>query len=181
MIGVCHAKTLPTPGIRQRSLKEADEKLVDETGQKVFRAIVGKAQWILRARPDVLYAVKEQQAAAGILRRRLRGSQEDGETPTWHARHGVGAQASQRSTASGQRHRQKLGRMSNDEGVNLGSSLCRTQGLTALSSPEAEYYACTVGVAEAKFVQSTLLDWCTHEADLGQGDRERERRGNQTR
>ena len=40
------------------------------------------------------------------------------------------------------------------------SSLCRTQGLIALSSPEAEYYACTVGVAEAKLVQSILLlDW----------------------
>ena len=42
----------------------------------------------------------------------------------------------------------------------LVSSLCKTQGLIALSSPEAEYYACTVGVAEAKFVQSILLDWC---------------------
>ena len=42
----------------------------------------------------------------------------------------------------------------------LVSSLCKTQGLIALSSPEAEYYACTVGVAEAKFVQSILFDWC---------------------
>ena len=38
------------------------------------------------------------------------------------------------------------------------STLCKTQGLTALSSPEAEYYAGTVGVAEAKLVQSILLD-----------------------
>ena len=38
----------------------------------------------------------------------------------------------------------------------LASSLCKTQGLIA---PEAEYYACTVRVAEAKFVQSILLDW----------------------
>ena len=38
----------------------------------------------------------------------------------------------------------------------LASSLCKTQGLIA---PEAEYYACTVGVAEAQFVQSILLDW----------------------
>ena len=41
----------------------------------------------------------------------------------------------------------------------LVSSLCKTQGLIALSSPEAEHYACTVGAAEAKFVQSILLDW----------------------
>ena len=41
----------------------------------------------------------------------------------------------------------------------LVSSLCKTQGLIALSSPEAEYHACTVGVAEAKFSQSVLLDW----------------------
>ena len=41
----------------------------------------------------------------------------------------------------------------------LVSSLCKTQRLIALSSPEAECHACTVGVAEAKFVQSILLDW----------------------
>ena len=41
----------------------------------------------------------------------------------------------------------------------LVSSLCKTQGLIALSSPEAEYHACTVGVAEVKFVQSILLNW----------------------
>ena len=41
----------------------------------------------------------------------------------------------------------------------LVSSLCNTQGLVALSSQEAEHYGCTVGVAEAKFVQSILLDW----------------------
>ena len=40
----------------------------------------------------------------------------------------------------------------------LVSSLWRTQGLIALSSPDAEYYACTVGVAEATFVQSVLFD-----------------------
>ena len=38
-------------------------------------------------------------------------------------------------------------------------SLCRTQRLIALSSPEAEYCACTMGVSEAKFVQSLFLDW----------------------
>ena len=41
----------------------------------------------------------------------------------------------------------------------LVSSLSKTQGPIALSSLEAEYCACTVGVAEAKFVQSILLDW----------------------
>ena len=40
----------------------------------------------------------------------------------------------------------------------LVSPLCETQGLVALSSPEAEYYACAVGVAEAKFVPS-ILTW----------------------
>ena len=42
---------------------------MDETRQQVFRAIVGKAQWILRARPDVLHAIKE-------LSRRLQGPRE---------------------------------------------------------------------------------------------------------
>ena len=39
------------------------------TRASVYRAIVGKAQWILRARSDVLYAVKE-------LSRRLQGPRE---------------------------------------------------------------------------------------------------------
>ena len=41
----------------------------------------------------------------------------------------------------------------------LVSSLWQTQVLIAWSSPEAEYYACTVEVSEAKFVQSLLLEW----------------------
>ena len=58
-----------TPGIRPKQPTEAEEKPVDETRQRVFRAIVGKAQWILRARPDVLHAVKE-------LSRMLQGPRE---------------------------------------------------------------------------------------------------------
>ena len=41
----------------------------------------------------------------------------------------------------------------------LACSLCKTQGLIALSPPEAQHYACTMGVAEPKFVQSILLCW----------------------
>ena len=69
MMGVTHAIKPTTPGIRPRQPTEAEEKLVDETKQRVFRAIVGKAQWILRARLDVLYAVKEPS-------RRLQGPRE---------------------------------------------------------------------------------------------------------
>ena len=47
MMGVTDAKTPTTPGIRLRQPTEAEEKPVDETGKRVFRAIVGKAQWIL--------------------------------------------------------------------------------------------------------------------------------------
>ena len=68
---VTHAKTPTKPGIRPKQPTEAEEKPVDETRQRVFRAIVGKAQWILSARPDVLYAVKE-------LSRRLQGWQPRG-------------------------------------------------------------------------------------------------------
>ena len=49
-MGVLHAKT---PGIRTRHPTEADEKPVDAARCRVYRAIVGKAQWILRALPDV--------------------------------------------------------------------------------------------------------------------------------
>ena len=68
MMGVTHARTHRTPGIRPRSLKEADEKSVDETRQRVFRVIVGKAHWILRARRDVLYAVKDLSRLQGLER-----------------------------------------------------------------------------------------------------------------
>ena len=56
MMTVLHAKTPTTAhGIRQRQTRN----LWDAARQRVFRAIVDKAQWILRARPDVLCAVKE--------------------------------------------------------------------------------------------------------------------------
>ena len=55
----------------------------------------------------------------------------------------------------------------------LVDSLCRTQGLIALSSPEA------MGVSEATFVQSLLLDWgefaeIEHFADCSQAFPSRE-------
>ena len=69
MMGVLLAKTPTTAGIRTRHPTEADEELVDAARQRVFRAIVDKAQWILRARSDVLHAIKE-------LSRRLHGPRE---------------------------------------------------------------------------------------------------------
>ena len=39
MMGATHAKTPTTPGIRPRQPTEAEEKLVDEMRQRVFRAI----------------------------------------------------------------------------------------------------------------------------------------------
>ena len=64
---------------------EADEKPVDAARQRVFRAIVGKAQWIRRARPDVLYVVKELSRRLQVPRGRLCGSQEVGKVPQQHA------------------------------------------------------------------------------------------------
>ena len=40
MMGTTHAKTCTTPGIRPKHPTEAEEKLVDETRPRVFRAIV---------------------------------------------------------------------------------------------------------------------------------------------
>ena len=104
MMGVTHAKTSTTPGIRPKQTTEEEEKLVDETRQRVFRAIVRKAQWILRAGRDVLYAVKE-------LSRRLQGAREDDHVAAKRMvkylngtrGHGVATQATQGHTASGQR------------------------------------------------------------------------------
>ena len=69
MMGVLQAKTPTTAGIHTRDPTEADEKLVGAARQRVFRAFVDKAQRILRARPDVLCAVKE-------LSRRRQGPRE---------------------------------------------------------------------------------------------------------
>ena len=162
MMGVTHAKTPTTPGIRPRQPTEAEEKTVDQTRQRVFRAFVGKEQWILRAQPDLLCAVKE-------LNRRLQGPREvDYVAAKRMVKHLYGTRDTvlQLTPHEGTL---RLGWMSDVEEVILGSmvwlngplasSLCKTQGLIALSSPEAEYFACTVGVAEAKFVQSILLDW----------------------
>ena len=40
MMGVTHAKTPTTPGIRPKQQTEVEEKPVDKTRQRVFRAIV---------------------------------------------------------------------------------------------------------------------------------------------
>ena len=170
MMGVTHAKTPTTPGIRPKQPTEAEEKAVDETRQRVLRAIVGKAQWILRARPDVLYAVKE-------LSRRLQGPRE---VDLLAAKRMVKYLYGKHDTALQLRPRKGTLRLDSPSDSDwagcptttksssgamvwlngaLMSSLCKTQGFIALSSPEAEYYACTVGVAEAKFIQSILLDW----------------------
>ena len=170
MMGVTHAKTPTTPGIRPRQPTEAEEKSKDETRQRVFRAIVGKALWILRARPDVLYAVKK-------LSRRLQGPREVDYVAAKRIvkyLHGTRDTVLQLLPRKGtlrldsasdsdwdgcpKSRKSSLGAMV-WLSVALVSSLCKTQGLIALSSPEAECYACTVGVAEAKFVQSILLGW----------------------
>ena len=44
MMGVTHAKTPTTPGVRPRHPTGADEKPVNATRQQVFCAIVRKAQ-----------------------------------------------------------------------------------------------------------------------------------------
>ena len=41
----------------------------------------------------------------------------------------------------------------------LITALCRNQTVEAMSSPEAEYYACSVAFAEVKYVTSLLADW----------------------
>ena len=136
----------------------------------MFRAIVGKAQWTLRVRPDVLYAVKE-------FSRRLQGPREvDFVAAKRMVKYLYGTRdtvlqlmprkgtlrldsAPDTDRAGCPTSRQSSsGAMVWSNGA-LMSSLCKTQGLIALSSPEAEYCPCTVGVAEAKFVQSILLDW----------------------
>ena len=141
--GVTHAKTPTTPGIRPRQPTEAEEKTVDETRQRVFRAIVGKAQWILRARLDVLYAVKD-------LSRRLQGPRE---VDCVAAKRMVKYLCGTRDTVLQLMPRKGTLRLHSVCGCptsrksSLGtmvwlngalvSSLCKTQGLIALSSPEA--------------------------------------------
>ena len=164
MMGLTHAKTPTTPGIRPRQPTEAEEKPVDETRQRVFRAIVGKAQWLLRARPDVLYAVKD-------LNRILQGLREVGYVAAkrmvkyLHDTRDTVLQLMPRkgtlrlhsasdsdSAGCPTSRKSSSGAMVWLNGA-LVSSLCKPQGLIALSSLEAEYNACTVEVAEAKFVQ----------------------------
>ena len=135
---------------------EADEKPVDAARCRVYRAIVGKAQPILTARPDVLYAVEK-------LSRRLRGPWE---VDYVAVKRMVKYKYGTRDIALELRPRKGPLRPDSDwagcpttrkssSGAMvwlsaLVSSLCPTRGLMALSSPAAECYACTVGVAEAK-------------------------------
>ncbi len=169
-----------------KHLTEHDEKLLDPARHSLFRSIVGKAQWILRTRPDLLYSVKE-------LSRQLCSPREVDMVAAkrmvkylWHTRDfvmGINPQA-----ALWQLFTLKLDSASDSDwagcqatrcstsGVMLWlcgalvTALCRTQTVKALSSPEAEYYACSIAFAEAKYVMSLMMDWglvgqCIHMTD----------------
>ena len=54
-LGVDKSKYVATPGVVHRDLKEWGTVPLGAEEHSMFRAIVGKVQWIVRVRPDVLY------------------------------------------------------------------------------------------------------------------------------
>ena len=170
-LGVVRSKPPVTPGVKVRHLKPADEAPLDPARHRLYRGIVGRLQWILRVRVDLLYAVKELSrwlqaprevdsiAAKRVVKYALSTSDyaltlvptpgqtlviRGGSDSDW-----AGCPYTRNSSS---------GAMVFLNGA-LVSALCRTQTVRALSSPEAEYYACCVGIAEAKYVRSLLADW----------------------
>ena len=59
MVGLEGSKAVTTPGVPMRDLKDWEMAPLDAQQHTLFRAVVGKIQWIVRVRPDVLYATKE--------------------------------------------------------------------------------------------------------------------------
>merc|ERR1712086_863456 len=58
-LGVDKSKSVSTPGVVQRDLKDWETEALGPDEHSMFRAIVGKVQWIVRGQPDVLYATKD--------------------------------------------------------------------------------------------------------------------------
>ena len=143
-------------------LTEQEERPVDADRHSILRGIVGRAQWILRVRPDVLYAVKEMSGwlqgprevdymTARRLVKYLMSTREMAMTIVpeasreWKVTSSsdsdwAGCMASRRSTSAA------LVRLNGA----VVSALCRNQTVLAMSSSEAECYACCVALAKAE-------------------------------
>ena len=161
MMGVTHAETPTTATATDGCRRETSGR------NKTTSVSRHREQRTLDPRPDVLYAVKE-------LSRRLQGLREVDNVKMVKYLYGTRDTALQLRPRKGTlcldsasdsdwvgcptTRKSSSGAMVWLTGALVGF-LGKTQGLIALSSPEAEYDACTVGVAEAKFVQAILLDW----------------------
>ena len=145
-----------------RKMTEHDERPVCAARHSIFLSIVGKAQWILRARPDVLYAVKERSRCLSgpreidfIAAKRL-------VKYLWHTRDlcmTISPRAGGPLTLESDSDSDWGGCLSTRCSTSgamvwlcggMVSAICRNQAVLAMSSPEAEYYAFSVAFAELR-------------------------------
>ena len=160
-LGVDKSKSVSTPGVVQRDLKDWETEALGPDEHSMFRAIVGKVQWIVRVRPDVLYATKELSKRLVSPRVADMSAAKRLVKYLFHSRHlGLHLQATRGpmvlrtvsdSDWAGCRETRysTSGYMAWLNGV-LVSSTCKTQTVIALSSGEAEYYAVSGAMAEGK-------------------------------
>ena len=173
--GVLNSKSVPTPGVKQKKhLTASDEKLLDAEQHSIFRSIVGMAQWIVRVRVDILYSVKELSrrlasprtcdfiAAKRVVKYLLHTRESSVMlAPTGRAE-AIATPYSAAPTATGPAaivtRKSTSGCMIWLHGA-IVTALCRTQTVVAMSSCEAEYYATSLAMIEARFVKALMYDW----------------------
>ena len=169
--GVEDQQPVVSPGISESSKDEGESlAYVGAERRHTYRKVVGKAQFILPRRPDVMFALKElgrrlqeprekDWRAMQRLARYLKGTANFalhlhvGEEKRYLATKGDSDWAGCHDTR----------RLTSCALVMWGNCLIhahsRTQGaVTALSSPGAEYYGCVGAAAEALYVQHLIKD-----------------------
>ena len=178
LLGVGTATSVATPGV-PRKLHELDMTPLDSQEHSVYRGGVGKYQYILPRRPDLLFASKEcgrrlhapRQCDLSALKRTARyvnGTLDHKLFLVMDHRTVKAARAGQVTLLKGKTDADWAGDVEERKSTNctfcvwggfLLSSFARTQSLRALSSPESEYFGICAAGAELINVAG-LIDFC---------------------
>jgi len=173
--GMSKCRAANTPGTEALKRKIEDEYELSREDHSAYRKLVGQLLWLAPVRPDIAYGVKELSrgvssptaehlSKAKHLLRYLSGTRDyclelkpklylneknTNLTITVHTDSDWAGCTSTRKSTSGV--------LCSVLGVSI-SALSRTQQTLALSSGEAELYALGLGVSEALFIKSLVLE-----------------------
>ena len=167
--GLETGKPATTPGVKDRSKNAESSEYIGPDRHQIYRSVVGKVQFIVPRRPDLMYANKE-------LGWQLHAPREcDWTAMKRLVRYIAGTRDKYLYLRVGKNYNKLVGYTDTDWAgdcttrkstrcaiVMWGDCVlhvhCRRQSVYGLSSPEAEYYGCCGVAAELLYLQSVLSD-----------------------